>query len=83
MRGAVSPRFVRGAAASLGLSLTDRAHAQRLQFVTGHGRDGQLPESTRWYAVADPTVTIVVYMPRRAARDLCRDGHAGKSEHLC
>lgn len=57
-----------GAAASLGLSLTDRAHAQRLQFITGHGRDGRLPASIRWCAVADPTVTTVVYMPRRTAR---------------
>ncbi|WP_296576432.1 siroheme synthase CysG [Phreatobacter sp.] len=58
-----------GAAASLGLSLTDRAHAQRLQFITGHGRDGRLPASISWCAVADPAVTTVVYMPRRTARD--------------
>ncbi|MFN3855231.1 MAG: siroheme synthase CysG [Phreatobacter sp.] len=56
-----------GAAASLGVSLTDRTHAQRLQFVTGHGRDGRLPTSIRWCAVADPRVTTVVYMPRRTA----------------
>jgi uroporphyrin-III C-methyltransferase/precorrin-2 dehydrogenase/sirohydrochlorin ferrochelatase len=57
-----------GAAASLGLSLTDRAHAQRLQFVTGHAQDGRLPASINWSAVADPAVTTVVYMPRRTAR---------------
>ncbi|MCZ8321083.1 MAG: SAM-dependent methyltransferase [Novosphingobium sp.] len=56
-----------GAAASLGLSLTDRAHAQRLRLISGHGRDGRLPTSIRWCAVADPTVTTVVYMPRRTA----------------
>lgn len=58
-----------GAAASLGLSLTDRAHAQRLQFVTGHAQDGRLPAQINWSAVADPAVTTVVYMPRRTARD--------------
>lgn len=57
-----------GAAASLGVSLTDRAHAQRLQFVTGHAQDGRLPAQINWSAVADPAVTTVVYMPRRTAR---------------
>lgn len=58
-----------GAAASLGLSLTDRAHAQRLQFITGHAQDGRLPAHINWRAVADPAVTTVVYMPRRTARN--------------
>lgn len=53
-----------GAAASLGLSLTDRDVAQRLQFVTGHSRDGRLPDTICWSAVADPAVTTAIYMPR-------------------
>jgi len=57
-----------GAAASLGLSLTDRAVAQRLQFVTGHGKDGRLPATIDWTAIADPAATTVIYMPRRTLR---------------
>lgn len=53
-----------GAAASLGLSLTHRDHARRLQFVTGHARSGDLPEDLDWQAMADPHATTVVYMAR-------------------
>ncbi|WP_293853482.1 siroheme synthase CysG [uncultured Alsobacter sp.] len=51
-----------GAAASLGLSLTHRRSARRLQFVTAHGQDGRLPEDLNWAALADPGATTVVYM---------------------
>ncbi len=54
-----------GAAAVLGFSLTEREHARRIQFVTGHGADGKLPADIDWRAVADPAATTVVYMPRR------------------
>jgi len=53
-----------GAAASLGLSLTHRDHARRLQFVTGHARSGELPEDLDWQAMADPLATTVIYMAR-------------------
>lgn len=53
-----------GAAASLGLSLTHRDHARRLQFVTGHARSGDLPADLDWSAMADPHVTTVIYMAR-------------------
>ncbi|PZO01653.1 MAG: uroporphyrinogen-III C-methyltransferase, partial [Hyphomicrobiales bacterium] len=53
-----------GAAASLGLSLTHRDHARRLQFVTGHARSGDLPEDLDWQAMADPHATTVIYMAR-------------------
>lgn len=53
-----------GAAASLGLSLTHRDHARRLQFVTGHARTGELPDDLDWQAMADPHATTVVYMAR-------------------
>jgi uroporphyrin-III C-methyltransferase/precorrin-2 dehydrogenase/sirohydrochlorin ferrochelatase len=53
-----------GAAAALGLSLTHRDHARRLQFVTGHARNGQLPGDLDWQALADPHATTVIYMPR-------------------
>jgi uroporphyrin-III C-methyltransferase / precorrin-2 dehydrogenase / sirohydrochlorin ferrochelatase len=54
-----------GAAASLGVSLTERVKARRVQFLTGHAHDGQLPGDIAWEALADPSVTSVVYMPRR------------------
>lgn len=53
-----------GAAASLGLSLTERRIARRLQYLTGHGEDGRLPRDINWAAIADPLATTVVYMPR-------------------
>lgn len=53
-----------GAAAALGVSLTHRDHARRLQFVTGHARSGDLPEDLDWRAIADPAATTVVYMAR-------------------
>jgi uroporphyrin-III C-methyltransferase/precorrin-2 dehydrogenase/sirohydrochlorin ferrochelatase len=54
-----------GAAAALGVSLTHRDAARRLQFVTGHDRRGALPEDLNWGALADGSVTTVVYMPKR------------------
>jgi uroporphyrin-III C-methyltransferase/precorrin-2 dehydrogenase/sirohydrochlorin ferrochelatase len=53
-----------GAAATLGVSLTHRDHARRLQFVTGHARSGELPEDLDWQAMADPRATTVIYMAR-------------------
>jgi uroporphyrin-III C-methyltransferase/precorrin-2 dehydrogenase/sirohydrochlorin ferrochelatase len=53
-----------GAAASLGISLTERRHARRIQFVTGHGADGKLPPDIDWLAIADWRSTTVLYMPR-------------------
>jgi uroporphyrin-III C-methyltransferase/precorrin-2 dehydrogenase/sirohydrochlorin ferrochelatase len=58
------------AAASLGVSLTHRDHAQRVQFVTGHGRRGALPPDLDLEALADPRATTVVYMARRTAAEL-------------
>jgi uroporphyrin-III C-methyltransferase / precorrin-2 dehydrogenase / sirohydrochlorin ferrochelatase len=58
------------AAASLGVSLTHRDHAQRLQFVTGHDRHGTLPDDLDFTALADARSTVVVYMGRRTAARL-------------
>ncbi|MEI9805755.1 MAG: siroheme synthase CysG [Pseudolabrys sp.] len=52
-----------GAAAKLGLPLTDRAQSRRLQYITGHARNGQLPDDLDWRALADPTTTTAIYMP--------------------
>jgi uroporphyrin-III C-methyltransferase/precorrin-2 dehydrogenase/sirohydrochlorin ferrochelatase len=54
-----------GAAAALGFSLTERHHARRIQFVTGHGADGKLPHDIDWPAIADARATTVIYMPRK------------------
>ena len=51
------------AAARLKVSLTRRAQARRVQYITGHGRDGRLPHDIDWRSLADPAATTVVYMP--------------------
>jgi uroporphyrin-III C-methyltransferase/precorrin-2 dehydrogenase/sirohydrochlorin ferrochelatase len=50
------------AAAALNISLTHRDHAQRVQFVTGHDRDGYLPSELDLDALSDPNATTCVYM---------------------
>ena len=54
-----------GAAAKLGLPLTNRHHARRLQYVTGHAKSGKLPEDIDWQSLADPATTTAIYMPTR------------------
>jgi uroporphyrin-III C-methyltransferase/precorrin-2 dehydrogenase/sirohydrochlorin ferrochelatase len=51
-----------GAAAALGISLTRRRDAPRLQFITAHGADGGLPPGLDLDALSDPAVTTCVYM---------------------
>jgi uroporphyrin-III C-methyltransferase / precorrin-2 dehydrogenase / sirohydrochlorin ferrochelatase len=63
------------AAAALKVSLTHRDHAKRLQFVTGHTREGRLPSNLDWQALSDPRATTAVYMAMRtlaALRDKLR-----------
>ena len=59
-----------GAAARLGLPLTDRGHARRLQYVTGHAKNGQLPDDIDWRSLADPATTTAIYMPVKTLRAL-------------
>jgi uroporphyrin-III C-methyltransferase/precorrin-2 dehydrogenase/sirohydrochlorin ferrochelatase len=59
-----------GAAANLGLPLTDRKHARRLQYVTGHAKDGKLPIDLDWQSLADPATTTAIYMPVRTLEAL-------------
>jgi len=59
-----------GAAASLGLTLTGRGHARRLQYVTGHARDGRMPDDIDWKALADAATTTAIYMPTRTLAEL-------------
>jgi uroporphyrin-III C-methyltransferase/precorrin-2 dehydrogenase/sirohydrochlorin ferrochelatase len=65
-----------GAASRLGVALTHRAAARRLQYVTGHGADGKLPRDIDWASIADPTATTVVYMPARTLVELAVTGIA-------
>jgi uroporphyrin-III C-methyltransferase/precorrin-2 dehydrogenase/sirohydrochlorin ferrochelatase len=61
---------VQGAAATLTLPLTDRAHARRLQYITGHGRNGALPEDIDWQSLTDEATTTAIYMPLRTLKKL-------------
>ena len=60
-----------GAASRLLVSLTHRAQARRVQYVTGHDRDGKLPDDIDWQSIADPAATTIVYMPKKTLRTLC------------
>jgi uroporphyrin-III C-methyltransferase/precorrin-2 dehydrogenase/sirohydrochlorin ferrochelatase len=65
-----------GAASRLGVALTHRSAARRLQYLTGHGADGRLPRDIDWSSIADPTATTVVYMPARTLAELAAAGIA-------
>jgi len=45
-------------------------HARRLQYVTGHSRDGRLPENIDWKGLADAATTTAIYMPTRTLSEL-------------
>ena len=59
-----------GAASRLLRSLTHRAVARRVQFLTGHDTAGKLPPDLDWQAIADRKATTVVYMPARTIKAL-------------
>lgn len=63
-------------ASRLGISLTHRDHAQSVRFVTGHSRQGVLPETLNWAALADPATTSVYYMSRRTLPEIVGQLHA-------
>ena len=53
------------AAAAAGIPLTRRLTARRIQFITGHDSNGQLPEDINLPALADPGATTIVFMGKR------------------
>jgi uroporphyrin-III C-methyltransferase/precorrin-2 dehydrogenase/sirohydrochlorin ferrochelatase len=57
-------------AAALGISLTHRDAAQSLRFITGHARNGALPEDLDWRGLAHPSTTLIVYMGGRTSGEL-------------
>ena len=59
-----------GAAARLGVSLTERVTARRVQYITAHDRNGKLPDDIDWSSVADPAATTVIYMPKKTLGEL-------------
>ena len=59
-----------GAAARLAVPLTQRRDIRRLQYVTGHGADGRLPQDIDWASLADRQATTVFYMGARTFADM-------------
>lgn len=59
-------------AARLGVSLTHRDCAQSLRLVTGHGRNGDLPDTLDWRGLADSHTTLIFYMAGRTAPVIAR-----------
>jgi uroporphyrin-III C-methyltransferase/precorrin-2 dehydrogenase/sirohydrochlorin ferrochelatase len=59
-----------GAASRLGVSLTHRKLARRVQYITGHGANGRLPADIDWLSLAHPATTTVVYMPKKILSEL-------------
>ena len=57
-------------ASRLGVSLTHRDHAQSVRFVTGHSRQGKLPDNIDWKSLSDPSITTVFYMGGRTAAEI-------------
>jgi len=53
------------AAAAIGIPLTRRLTARRVQFVTGHDVKGELPSDLNMAALADAEATTVVFMGKR------------------
>lgn len=53
------------AASALGVSLTHRNAAHSVRFVTGHSRQGALPEDLDWRGLANPETSLMVYMGGR------------------
>ncbi len=53
------------AAAAIGIPLTRRLSARRVQFITGHDVTGRLPDDVNLAAIADPAATTVVFMGKR------------------
>ena len=59
-------------AAAIGASLTSRETARRVQFITAHSKDGELPEDFDWGALVDPGATTAVYMGNRTLAALSK-----------
>ena len=59
-----------GCAAYAGIPLTHRGLAKGVRFITGHRQDGQ-DLDVDWKTLADPEITLVVYMGLRNVDRIC------------
>jgi uroporphyrin-III C-methyltransferase len=53
------------AGAAMGIPLTRRHTARRVQFITGADVTGELPDDLHWAALADPHAMTAVYMGKK------------------
>ncbi|MCV2892052.1 uroporphyrinogen-III C-methyltransferase [Lentibacter sp. XHP0401] len=58
------------AAAAIGIPLTRRNTARRVQFVTGHDVTGKLPGDVNLIALSDPTASTAIFMGKRTFPEL-------------
>ena len=58
------------AAVTIGIPLTCRNTARRVQFVTGHDVTGKLPGDVNLIALADPGASTVIFMGKRTFPEL-------------
>ena len=59
-------------AAALGIPLTRRLAARRVQFITGHDTQGRLPDDLNLDALADASALTVIFMGKRTFPALAR-----------
>lgn len=59
-------------AAALPASLTHRDHAQSVGLVTGHSRNGGLPQDVDWARIAEARATTIFYMGGQLAEQIAR-----------
>ncbi len=60
------------AVASAGIPLTRRLNARRIQFITGHDIDGELPNDLNIPALVDPNVVTVIFMGKKTFSKLAK-----------
>ncbi|MGL4406162.1 MAG: siroheme synthase CysG, partial [Notoacmeibacter sp.] len=57
-------------ASTLGVSLTHRDHARSVRFVTGHNKNGDVPDDIDWHSISDAKATTIFYMGGRTAKTI-------------
>ncbi len=60
------------AMAALGLPLTRRLKARRVQFITAHDIEGKLPEDLNIPALVDPNAVLVIFMGKKTFSKLAK-----------
>ncbi len=74
------------ATAAIGIPLTRRQNARRIQFITGHDIDGKLPKDLNIEALVDPNAVTAIFMGKKTfpklAKILCENGMPEKTPAL-